>query len=89
MTERKPFNLWPLRPATTAYVLDGLASTLSDLIEENGSDITREQLKQLSALGITSSLCAEALAHWFASRPAGDHDLLEGLQERTEGFGER
>lgn len=88
MTAQK-ISDWPLRPATTAYVLDGLAATFSDLIQENGTDINREQLKQLSALGITSSLCAEALAHWFASRPAGDHDLLEGLQERSEGFGER
>lgn len=80
---------WPLRPATTAYVLDGLNSALSDLIQENGANIDREQLKQLSALGITSSLCAEALAHWFASRGPEDHDQLEALQERSEGFGER
>ena len=81
---------WPLRPATTAYVLDGLASALSDLIQESGSEITEQRLrKQAAGLGITVELCAEALAHWFASRSPEDHDLLEALQERSEDFGEQ
>ena len=84
----KPLH-WPLRPATTAYALDGLASALSDLAQENGSDFDRRQSKQLVALGLAVELCAEALAHWFASRPPEDHDLLEALQERTEDFSDR
>lgn len=86
MNERKH---WPLRPSTTAYVLDGLTCALSDLVQENGSDFDRRQLKQLLALGLTAELCAEALAHWFGSRPPEDHDMLEALQERTEDFGDR
>lgn len=80
---------WPLRPATAAYTLAGLASALSDLTQENGSDFDRRQSKQLVALGLAVELCAEALAHWFASRPPEDHDLLEALQERTEDFSDR
>lgn len=85
----KSSSAWPLSPATTAYVLDGLATSLSDLLAEGGANIDRRRLKQLSALGITTELCAEALARWFATRPGDDHDLLEALQERSEGFGER
>ena len=88
MDARKPSH-WPLSPATTAYVLDGLATSLSDLIAEGGTNMDRRRLKQLSALGVTSELCAQALARWFASQPGDDHDLLEALQERSEGFGER
>ncbi|HEX7046290.1 MAG TPA: hypothetical protein VF275_01785 [Gammaproteobacteria bacterium] len=80
---------WPLRPSTTAYILDGLISALSDFTQENGSDFNHRQSKQLVALGLTAELCAEALAHWFASRPPEDHDMLEMLQERTEDFGDR
>ena len=90
MNERKQSQPhWPLRPATTAYILDGLTSAISDLAQENGSDFDRRQLQQLVALGLTSELCAGALAHWFSSRPPGDHDLLEALQERSEDFGDR
>lgn len=89
MTARKQL-VWPLRPATTAYVLDGLASALSDLIQESGSELADQRVrKQVAGLGITVELCSEALAHWFASRPPEDHDLLEALQERSEDFGER
>lgn len=87
MTARKQLS-WPLRPATTAYVLDGLAAALSDLIQESGAELAdRRARKQLVGLGISVELCAEALAHWFASRPPEDHDLLEALQERSENFG--
>lgn len=79
---------WPLSPATTAYILDGLAASLSDLIRE-GANLDRRQLKRLSALGVMVELGAEALTRWFASRPGEDHDLLEALQARSEGFGER
>lgn len=42
MTARNLFD-WSLCPATTAYVLDGLTATLTDLIQRNGADISREQ----------------------------------------------
>lgn len=50
--EQKAFG-WPLRPATTAYVLEGLALALADLIEqEPGSNLADRRLhKQLAGLG--------------------------------------
>src|SRR5690606_6577549 len=56
MTARKQL-FWPLRPATTAHVLDGLAAALSDLIQESGAELAdRRARKQLAGLGISVEL---------------------------------
>jgi hypothetical protein len=90
MNERKhsPKQHWPLRPSTTAYVMEGLTISLSELIQEAGHSDQRE-LKQLSGLSLTLEQCASKLAHWFASRPPEDHDQLEELMDRSEDFGDR
>lgn len=92
MTARKQL-FWPLRPATTAYVLDGLAAALSDLIQESGAELAdRRARKQLAGLGISVEL---APRRWptgsprarrrSAARTSGDPrirdwaDVLEGL----------
>lgn len=85
------FKLWPPRPCSAAYHLEGLNMAISDIVQQEGAAGIHEDRRiylELAAITAAAELYASVLAHWFSSRMGEDHELLEELQDRFEAEGE-
>ena len=71
-------NHWPLRPSTTAHVLDGLAKTLDNIVFEDSEDRHQE----LVAVMIAMQVFAAELGHFFGGQRGKDEQMLETLERR-------
>lgn len=82
MSDEKP-EVWPLLPAYSAYALHGLCIALADTVrDELTGTVSRRAVIKASGLATAAELLSQELAHFFGSRPAGDHEELEALEER-------
>ena len=82
MSDEKP-ETWPLLPAYSAYALHGLCIAIADTVrEELNGTVSRRAVIKASGLATAAELLSQELAHFFASRPAGDHETLEALEDR-------
>lgn len=82
MSDEQP-ETWPQLPACSAYALHGLCIALADCVrEELNGTVSRRAVIKASGLATAAELFSNELAHFFASRPAGDHEELEALEKR-------
>lgn len=81
MSSKSPEKLH-LRPSKAASLTHALCTAINDLVQEEGSDMSRRTYLKVCGLAAAAEMFSDASARFHFNLMGEDHDQLEAIEDR-------